>query len=174
DYGIQRRVVHPFSAPEYLVIFDARVGIDLCDGRARQDVVKLVEEDALPAFAQLTLPRRTLRWITQRTCRGRPQLGLAIEQLRQAVGPLDPALAGVGAAMVLQVELADPRRKVGIRPDALVQAAEEFLGRALLDAREPGQRGQARRRLLHRVRGAAAPVAKPEQVEQLVVNVFLA
>ena len=66
----------------------------------------------------------------------RPELGLAQQVLAAAVALLGPGLAGVGAAVQLEVHLATPDRRVGI------------LGLGLAGRRPPVSRSVSRRRAL--------------------------
>src|SRR5581483_1413778 len=79
-----------------------RVLVDRTDGRAREDVVELLQQQELPEPLQLRA--RVL------ATRDGEELGIVETLLRQAVAALDEGLRGVGAAVVLEVELADDDR----------------------------------------------------------------
>jgi len=113
-------VAHADAAIGDGLMVGARVDVDLMDRRARQDIVELIEQQRPPARVEVGLLRRQAGAgrVDERAAR-RPQLRFTVEEFVPAVGALDPGLAGIRPAMVLQVEFADPARQLRVVPHAL-------------------------------------------------------
>ena len=95
---------------------------------------------------------------------GSQELGIVQEEFALAVGALVAALGGVGAAVVLQVEIDVPRRQAV--SDLSLQLAEEFAHLATLELRRSGKMPHLSDVLHHLPRGAAAPIAPPKRHEE--------
>ena len=91
---------------------------------------------------------------------GRPELGLTEQVLAAAVARLRPCLAGVRAAMELQVQLARPDGTVGVLG---LCSGEEVAGGLDGHAGRAGEVLRADRPREHLARRAAASVAPPER-----------
>ena len=125
------------------------------DARAGQDVVELVDEEALPG--RLQDPGRVIS-----THRHRPYLRLAQRLLGAAVQLLGARLRCVGAAVQLEVQLSDPCRQVA---SFSLRAGEEFRRAAEHDARRALDAAKAMRRLDHVRLRSAAPIAPAVEVQ---------
>src|SRR6202022_1495100 len=92
-----------------------------------------------------------------------PHLGVAQRELASAVAALHSSLGGVRAAMQLEVQLADPHRRI-----ALVGPGrrEEDAGSLHREAREPVEVGESAGRLEHRFGRATATVTQAEEIER--------
>ncbi len=134
--------------------------------------MELLQQELAPGVVEL----RAGEPVVGRVGRRAPQLRLVQQDLRPAVGVLGAPLTGVGAAVVLEVELLLPdRRLVEIlrRQHRALDRREERFGRALLDPGHPRQVAEPPPGLQHPAGRAAAPVAPAEEIEQVVVDVLL-
>lgn len=104
--------------------------VDRADPRARQDVVELVEEQQLPQPFELSA----------RVVAGEDpeELDVVERLLAAAVPTLDARLRGVGAAVVLEVELSEHGR---VGPRLRLEGVEELAGACQGRPREPLQVG---------------------------------
>ena len=94
------------------------VFVDPLNGRAGEDVVKLVEQDGLPGRVQaITGNDKPVLGSSNAPHFGFPQREFAL-----AVGPLGARLGGQGAAVTLEVEFADV---TGVRPAGCLLASEK-------------------------------------------------
>ncbi len=159
--GAEQRV-HGLRAQIDELGFEPRVGalgllVDEPDRATRQDVVELEREHLFPD----PLERLRRIGVTAEPARARGQeLDVVQEILRAAVPELGLGLGRVGAAMKLEVELADQARQ--LVPFALDER-EELVARSLHDAWDALQVARASQHLEHVRRGAAAAVAEAEQ-----------
>ena len=142
---------HPFQLVGDAGVLALGLPVHPRDRRAGQDVVELLQQHGLPAVAQ-----RLGRVVGARPDGrgGGPQLGLAQQVLAAPVAALRARLRGVGAAVVLQVQLARPHRRVRVlggrggeelRRTGEAHGAASPPGRAC-GARRPASPGWARRR----------------------------
>src|SRR5207249_3524357 len=131
------------------------VVVDPVDAGPGEDVVELVDQQALPCRVE-QLPG------VSASGRDGPELGLAKRLLRSPVESFRPRLRGVGAAVELEVKLADPGHQATRLP---LGAAEEF-GRATeLDGGRTLDAAQAVSGLEHVRFRTAAAVAPAIEVE---------
>src|SRR5262249_42756712 len=138
-----------------LGVLRVAIGVDQRHATAGQDVVELVEQDELPAGVEAGL----LAARAQRAGPGAQPPRPPGEQVGAPVGLLGAALAGVGAAVILQVQLAGPGRQVRIVPDSLVQPVEELIDTTGAQPREARQLAKRPRGLEHALGRPAAAVA---------------
>ena len=116
-----------------------RVLVDEPDRRARQDVVELLQQQQLPEPVELGA------WVV--ASQQAQELDVVQQLLAAAVGRLDGRLRGVGAAVVLEVELADDG---GRSPGSASSAPKNSSLVAVPRARQPLQVARAPQRLEHR------------------------
>ena len=128
------------------------------DRRPRQDVVELQGEDLLPdpieRLGRVAGRRRAA------TGHRRPQFRLPQQHLAATVALFRPGLRRVGAAVHLEVQLADPHRGIRVLRDGGV---EELRRRFHRDRREPFDVPHPSVALQHVGRRSPAPVAVTEQ-----------
>ncbi len=150
-------------APHFGVVA-ARVGIHRCDRRTRHDVVELVEQHLAPRVVQVLL---RIRLAPERRDRAE-LLGVEQQLFVAAIVALRRGLAGVDAAVILEVKLAVPRGDLHLRRFAL-QVVEE---RLRVIGEQPRIDGvislPALRGLQHAARRPAAVVAHAVEVHDLV------
>ncbi len=139
-------------------VFGLGLAVHPGDRGARQDVVELVEQDGLPEPVEL-LVRVPVAGRVQGGRRG-PQLGLAQLVFAAPVALLGAGLGGVGGTVQLQVELADPDRRVLVLGAGL---GEEGIRVLDLDPRGAFQVLQASGALHDLAGGAATSVAPAER-----------
>ncbi len=158
----QGAIPHLFADLAHLGVLPLRLGVDRADAAAGDDIVELVEADQLPRPVQLSMGVVIVR-IEQGGQDGQ-EFGIVQEKLALAIGTLVAALGGVGAAVVLQVELAVPGRQAV--SDLGFQLAKELPHFAALDLRRGGETPHLADVLQHLPRGTAAAVAVAERHQQ--------
>src|SRR5581483_554497 len=140
-----------------------RVVVDEPDRRAGKDVVELLQEEELPEPVELGA------WIV--AARGAEELCVVQELLADAVAALDERLRREDAAVVLEVELADDDRTLGVLG---LECGEELVARRASHPRQAFEVSHTAQALEHRARGPAAAVteAVDEQARAARVVVF--
>ena len=141
--------------------------VDLGDGGAGENVVELVEQDDIPPEPGVGLVGVILVQHAQ-------QLQVHQQLLGAAVALLVPTHGGVGAAVVLKVELALPGFQTAVVLHARIQLVEIGPGRGLAD------HGDARDTLFHALGGlqhlpggTAAAVAVAVADQDVVVDLLI-
>ena len=140
--------------------------VDEPDPRAGQDVVELLQQEELPEAVELRA--RIL------AAQAGEELGVVQGLLAATVAALRARLRGVGAAVVLEVELPADDGPVSA---ARLERVEELLARPLRRARQALEVGHAAQCLEHLSRRASATVAVAEHEQAragVVVIVVLA
>src|SRR5260370_20406230 len=122
------RAAYFFTDALNLGVLRVAIFVDLPDAAARQNIVELVEQREPPGVIQQLLIAGT----ALQTGPGVEPFGLAQQKFGGAISFLSTALAGVRAAMVFQVQFANPRRQLRIVPHAIIQALEEAIDAAQL------------------------------------------
>jgi hypothetical protein len=144
-----------------LPVRGARLAVYPGDRAARQDVVELHQQRLQPDLVELGV--RVGEAGPQRR-RGRPQLRLAEQVLGAAVALLHRRLAGVGAAVVLEVQLAAPHRRVRVLG---LGVGEELRRRPDGDPRRAVEIGHPPGPFEHLPGRPAAAVAVPERQQRM-------
>src|SRR6185295_18057843 len=97
--------------------------------------------------------------------RDRPELGGPQRVFVAPVGALDRAVGGVRAAVVFEVQLADPHRQLGMFVAYLLPKRRD---RVDLDARRTLEVGQAPRGFEHGARRSATAVTESERIQRML------
>ena len=154
----------------HLAVLPVAVLVDLVDGRAGNDVVELVAQDGLPAGDQRIL----IVGAAGKHGHAAEPLALGQHELHAAVHHLVPRLRGVGATMVLQIQLAVPDGHVLIGVlKVLVHAAEEIAGAVGFDVGQTRQLIHGAAHLEHVAVHAAAAVAVAVGQQRLAGQVLV-
>ncbi len=115
-------------------VVDVALIVDRLDRGAGDDIMELIGEDYFPSAAEICLGEGCTE---QDAIERGESLGALVEQLGPAVVALVLCDRGVGAAMVLQIELAAPRGNLPVH-HALLHAAQEVANKSGSCIGDPG------------------------------------
>ena len=138
------------------------------DGRARQDVVELLDQHLLPQVVECIGHRSR-----HRSASGPPQLGFAQQPFAPAVAQLGVDLTGERAAVHLEVQLATPLRHRCPGGGLGLNSSEEVVGGANGQGGHTVEVGHATGPLQHLAGGAAATVAVAKRHEGVTAPVVV-
>ena len=164
-----RRRGHLVGLAGQRLVHAAGLFVEFADRRAGQDVVELHEQQVFPEAVEGGL----VELVAALPASDAEPLEVVQADLVLAVGPLDPGLGGVGAAVEFEVELAVPDGQGrGLGLDLLDEVADL----AVAELRQPGGRRVVRQPLAgleHQFRRPAAAVAPAEREQALARDALL-
>ena len=165
----QGLIAHGVCHPLNFGILIQRVHIHLADTAAGDDVVELVETDQPPGLGEGFAGVGVVG--VEVAGEAGQEFGVVQGELGLAVGAFAAALGGVGAAVVLQVQLAVPGGQVGAA--GCFQVAEEVAGGALAGLRQAGEARHRTQVFEHFAGRAAAAVAVAKGHEDVLLDFLL-
>ena len=96
---------------EHLCVFLLGGDVRLRNGRTRDNIMKLIQQNQLPAVMRLAPNRLPSLVVHRRKCHRIPELRLAVQNFRLPVMTLVPPMRCIGAAMKLKIQIPAPFRR---------------------------------------------------------------